>query len=122
MKVVYLNVKDGKQPEIIDIPDELETFYKLIKCDTIDIVRRKIGGKEYHIICDDEGLFDQPAIPSLINHNYGVDLVGNLIICNCDEQGELQSLTDVEAERIINQTYLSINFENQIEHYILKQR
>ena len=59
MKVIYLNVVDRKAPEVLDVDDKLETYQRLIGCDCIDIVRREIGGKPYHIICDDEGFILQ---------------------------------------------------------------
>ena len=42
MKAIYLNVNEDKKPEIVDIEDDLKTYYKLIQCDSIDIVTRNI--------------------------------------------------------------------------------
>lgn len=63
MKAIYLNVNENQMPEVLDITDELETYYKLCQCTCIDIVTRKIGKTPYSIVCDDEGLFvDSPKL------------------------------------------------------------
>ena len=43
--------------QFVEIKDDLDDFYRLLNCDTIDIVQRSIGGVVYEIICDDNGLF-----------------------------------------------------------------
>ena len=84
------------------IQDNLDTFYKVIKCDTIDIVRRKIGKKYYNIICDDEGLLKEKSI-ALMEKEHREILVGNLIITGLeDKNGELTSLTEKEQTDIIS--------------------
>ena len=102
IKVVYYNIIDNERPAIMDIEadDNNETFHKLLKCNTIDIVRRGILTNYYQIIVDDEGLFRENRKVSAISLSKGYcPLVGNLIICK--SQGEdLIGLTDDEA-RII---------------------
>ncbi len=102
MKVIYLNVNDSKAPEMLDIKDDLGTYYNLIDCRSIDIVRRKIGQQYFNIVCDDEGLLkDRPRI-SAISDLGEILLVGNLVICSGEitEDGDLIGLTDDEAEYI----------------------
>lgn len=98
MKVVYLNVSENKAPEVLDIKDELQEFYRLIKCDTIDITRRKIGNHYYDIICDDEGLWGDCKISAIDNLGQPM-LVGNLIVCD-SEYGYEKSLTDEQVAEI----------------------
>lgn len=99
MKVVYLNVQENKEPEVLDIKDELQEFYRLIKCSHIDITMRKIGKNYYDIICDDEGLFvEEPKISAIDNLGQPM-LVGNLIICDHDG-GDLKGLTDEQVEEV----------------------
>ena len=43
MQVIFLNVNDNKAPEKLNIKDDLQSYYNLLECNTIDIVRRKIG-------------------------------------------------------------------------------
>lgn len=82
----------------------LESYYKLIGCRVIDIVRRKIGNRYYEIICDDEGLLvDQPII-STVNRRGGVMTVGNIIITGrADNEGNLTGLTENEIKFIQRQ-------------------
>ena len=69
-------------------PQGLEDYYKLIDCETIDIVNRDINGNRYDIICDDEGNmtdlsdkdidFIMENIKRIPTKNYPE---GNLMIC-----------------------------------------
>lgn len=61
MQVIYLNVNANKAPEKLNIKDELQSYYNLLECNTIDIIRRKIGKRYFHIICDDEGMLVEGA-------------------------------------------------------------
>ena len=82
---------------------ELEDYYRLIGCDCIDIVARKIGDKYLEIICDDEGLLKENPRISAVDKNMKPTLVGNLLIAGpTDEDGELTSLTDKDIELIKN--------------------
>lgn len=103
MKVVYLNVKEGKEPEVIDIKNELSEFYKLIDCRHIDITYRKMRGKTYAVVCDDEGLLkEKPIVSFLTVHPFerNLDLVGNIVIANIKED-DLDDLTDEDVENIM---------------------
>lgn len=84
--------------------DGLESYYKLIGCRCIDIIRRKIGNRYYEIICDDEGLMvDQPIISS-VNRRGEIMTVGNIIITGkADYEGNLTGLTDNEINYIQRQ-------------------
>ena len=85
------------------IADDLDTFYRLLRCRTIDIVTRKIGirGRAFDIICDDEGTFvDDPRI-SAIDKIGRAMLVGALLIVGpADDDGELTSLTSGDIRLI----------------------
>ena len=56
MKVLLIDT-DTLQPQVVETAGGLQEWYRLIKCDLIDIVSRKIGGRYNDIIVDDEGLF-----------------------------------------------------------------
>ena len=104
MKAFYLNVQKNKNGKLIEIEDNLETFYELIQCRCIDIVRRRIGNKPFEIICDDEGALVETPIISAIDSNGNIMLVGNLIVFSGDvtEDGELTELKSDEIEEIRN--------------------
>ena len=91
-KVGYLIDPEG-QASVVEIPNSLDGYYKLLDCQTIDIVKRKIGGKYYDIVCDDEGLFkDNPHI-SMIDSTGMAMIVGRFLVCNHDGKGNEASLT-----------------------------
>lgn len=92
------------------IKDTLPDFYKLLDCELIDIVRRKIGGVYYDVVCDDEGLFKNPCFPSALTDDGQVALVGSLFICfGNDNTGELESLSDYHIASIFNKVVLYDN-------------
>ena len=120
MKAIYLNVLEKKQPEIIEIEDNLKTYYKLINCKTIDIVTRSIENNYFSFVCDDEGLFVEKPITSAVDKKSKVQFVGNIIICglpNCE--GEMISLTDEECELILKNAFKVIDLRTRQIHYII---
>ncbi len=112
---VYFNAeKHGTAPEIREYVDELKSFYEFIGCETVDIVRRQIGGRTYHIICDDTGLFKEKPILSATDIMFNPELVGNLIITGeSDIEGDLHGVTLDEAKYILS------NFFRIAERYVL---
>lgn len=78
MRGYLIDVIEGKMHSV-DVFD-LEDYQKFIHCQTIDIVSRTIGDREYEIICDDEGLSKRPALVSAVNNDGQPMLVGNLIV------------------------------------------
>lgn len=91
---------------VVEIPDELEEFYKILKCDCIDITVRAIGGKcrkKFDIVCDDEGLLKEPQKISAIDNMGNPQLVGNLfIVGGADEEGNLTSLSEYDESYLMS--------------------
>lgn len=91
------------EPRVIDA--DLQTYYRLLHCDCIDIVTRKIGtnrsSRVFDIICDDEGLLqDDPLISAIDNLGRGM-LVGALLITGtADAKGDLTDLTEKDVQFI----------------------
>lgn len=89
----------------VEIPDELDEFYRILNCDCIDIVSRRIGWrakKRFNIVCDDEGLFKDPQKISAIDNMGHPQLVGNLfIVGGTDPEGNLTGLSKAEADYIL---------------------
>ena len=101
MKMLFLDVKN-KNVSMVEA-NELEDYYRLIGCRTIDIVSRAIGDVRVKIVLDDEGgLFDYPKVSAI-----GIDgtpmLFGNLLIASgrVTEDGELTELTEYEVDEIM---------------------
>lgn len=89
----------------VEVEPSLDEYYRLLGCDTIDMVDRRLGynrsHKDFTIICDDEGLMcDEPRI-SAIDNLGKVMLVGNLLVTQCNGEGENVGLTDKDADFVI---------------------
>ena len=95
----------------VTVKHTLEDYYKLLGCELIDIVTRKIGGKYYDIIIDDEGLFkDEPVVTGL--QEDGSPLVGSLLVVGLpDSEGESTDLTDSDIEAISKSVKYAYNFD-----------
>lgn len=88
----YLIDPAAKKAAPVTIQDTLESYYSVLGCDTIDIVRRRIGKRRYTIVCDDNGLLSDDPLISAIDPFGRVMLVGALLIVN-DDGPNLASLT-----------------------------
>lgn len=77
--------------------DTLEDIRKILDVENIDIAVRKIGNFTYDIICDDEGLL-KDSLPSAVTDKDEVQLVGNLLLVNHDEEDNFTSLTDEQIK------------------------
>ena len=102
MKMLLLDVKnrDVKMVEANDLDD----YYRLIGCRTIDIVSRTIGDVKVEIILDDEGaIIDKPKV-SAIDIDGTPMLFGNLLVASgrVTEDGELTELTRAEIDEIMD--------------------
>ena len=98
LKTILLDVKN-ETVSTIEVEDNLDSFYEKLDCDLFDIVTRKIGGKYFDVMCDDEGLFNDPKISAI--DNYGeIMFVGNLMFFHEDNDGNLVSLSDDDIKHI----------------------
>ena len=93
---LFLVSIEDKKAEKVEIDHSLQAFYDTIHCfnDTIDIVSRKIGGKYFDVICDDDGLAREPHHCSAVDNEGEPMLVGSFLVANHDEAGDTRSLTD----------------------------
>lgn len=85
--------------EVVKVENSLIGLYKILDCDLIQVVERKIGAKVYDIICDEEGLL-KPNFQSALCTNYAENLYGNILIVNHDDEGDFTSLNDDEIKDI----------------------
>ena len=81
----------------VTIDKTLESYYKTLHCDMIEIPTYKFGGKNFDVICDEEGLIKggQPVI-SAIDAAGKPALVGSLLIVNTN----CRSLSEADIERL----------------------
>lgn len=86
----------------------LDDIYKMLKCEVIDIVERKVGEKCFDFIVDDNGLLkpDRKVAVAVRQKKFGVceELVGNVFICSHNDDGELLSISEQDIEYIKKHT------------------
>lgn len=116
IKVFYIDKlgsanPEGTKPLVMDIEPTLDAYYELLDCSTIDITSRKIGGKYFDIILDDEGLLKGSPVVTAVDSSPQRKpmLVGNLIICNMNDEGEEVSLSDDDVELIADNIIFAMN-------------
>ena len=74
MRVLVIDPEEGAPREEMT-PGSLEELCRLCKCDNIDIAVRKVGGREYDFIMDDDGPFNMGARVSAPDLRAGAALV-----------------------------------------------
>lgn len=83
---------------VVEIADELDEFYRILNCDCIDIVVRRIGSKLFNIVCDDEALLKETQKISAIDNLGQPMLCGSLFIVGGETiGGDLTGLELSEA-------------------------
>ena len=102
MKMLLLDVKN-REVKMVEV-NELDDYYRLIGCRTIDIVSRSIGDVRVEIVIDDEGaIIDKPKV-SAIDIDGTPMLFGNLLVASgrVTKDGELTELTRAEIDEIMD--------------------
>ena len=84
----------------IDEADTLNEYYRLLGCQCIDMVPIDVDGYSYDVVCDDEGLFREPMVPTLYISEEQV-LFGNLAFVKSDEEGYTVGLDKEDIERLL---------------------
>ena len=84
----------------IDEADTLNEYYQLLGCRCIDMVAIDVDGYSYDVVCDDEGLFREPMVPTLYISEEQV-LFGNLAFVKIDEEGYIVGLDKEDIERLL---------------------
>ena len=84
----------------IDEADTLNEYYRLLGCQCIDMVPIDVDGYAYDVVCDDEGLFREPMVPTLYISEEQV-LFGSLAFVKIDEEGYTVGLDKEDIERLL---------------------
>jgi len=96
---------DGRGVNAVSVKNELFDLYDLLKCSYIDIVHRRIGGKTYAMVCDDEGALKSDAKVSAFYETGAPALFGNILIVKDNKKGDdVISLTDKECTSVMSST------------------
>ena len=118
---VYIEVGKEKAPAVIEFNDDLDEIKRLINCDAIDVVHRKIAGKNYVVICDDEGLLKSNPIPSVVYYDktgaLRPNVFGNVIIC-ADQGEDIKSLNKNEISDILY-SIVPYKMQGKLEHAVV---
>lgn len=100
----------GDTFKVMEVADNLDTWYKLLKCDYIDIVSTKVGDVDVDIVCDDEALLKEDSICRATTHHHEPALFGRLFVCGrADAEGNLTSLTAEQCEEVLRNVALTIS-------------
>lgn len=99
LKTVLIDVWENSA-HTVEVDHALDAFYKMLNCDLIDFAYISIGGKEYAVMCDDEGLFQEDIRPSLISHTGMPLLVGSLMFFLSSDDGDILSLQPEDIDII----------------------
>jgi len=112
---ILVNVTEGVARKAT-IERSLNSYYKTLGCECIDIVNRRLGGYRFDIICDDEALLKDDPIPSAFGIEDQPMLFGNLFFCKHDGEGNEISLNDRECELILSRCIRVRSAENPGKH------
>lgn len=101
-KMILIDVNNN-QFDIVEV-EGLDDYYKALSCSCVNIIRRKIDGKPFVIICDDEGFLARSPKISAIDSASRVMLVGNLLITSGEitAGGELTSIKTDELVTVLD--------------------
>lgn len=85
-KLVDIYFVDSKTMEVkrMKVEDKLDTYYKLINTNSIEVIARNINGNITQIICDEEGKLKRSQYISGMSDDNRETLVGNLVIKSTD--------------------------------------
>jgi hypothetical protein len=101
---------EAAKASVVEISDELESYYKLLDCSLIEFTERKIltgkptedkDEKNFNIVCDEEGLLKPDPKISAIDIYGNPELVGKLFITGLAKNGNLTSLSKEEQDRVL---------------------
>lgn len=112
---------NGDNTGLVEIGDgnHLKQFYDLIGCRCIDITVRKVGGKPYNIVLDDEGLLvGEPTISAIDGEMHSM-LAGNLILFGMADDMDLASIEAADVPNIIGNMYEVFDFDTLKTHPIV---
>lgn len=99
--VVNVKAEQGESPVYVKECNELQDFYDAIKAEPFDIAVCNVGGRNFDFFVDDEGLFEDNPIPSVMDAHFKALLVGNVVIANHDNEGNTTDLSDDDIRLIM---------------------
>lgn len=81
----------------------LADYYRLLRCELIDICEVMIEGRRFDFIVDDEGLLKGPAKPSAFSSDQKPLFAGSILVCHNDPETGLEiGLTNDEISLLLS--------------------
>ena len=107
IKMVLFDPTSDLNMEVVEMEvsttrNELQAIYEWIECSTIDIVQRKMNGRIYDFIVDDEGLLKDRPIMSAVHQDETPSLFGLTLITKHDEEGNNVGLNEEEIIDVLS--------------------
>lgn len=121
MKVLFIEAGKNRFRSM-DIEDELSEFYELIGCNCIDIAVRKVKGKPFDFIVDDEGLLKTDVKFATANRSLTEAFAGNVIVCGtADAEGRQTSLTDEDVRLLLSNRAMIVQGTSHYEILLMDE-
>lgn len=98
MKMLYVSQRKFL---LVDVEPKLQEYYEVLGCDLVEFVKRNIGGRNFYLICDEEGRFKQFNAVTAFNKGFEPDIVGAMLVCGIDERCNERDLTDEELTILV---------------------
>ena len=117
-KSVLVDVNNGTV-KVVETNGKFKEFYPLIDCRYIDIVSRKIGGRWYDIVCDDEALLIADPKVSAVDKNNNPMLFGSLLFFKNDGGEDLVGVDDEDINVIKENIVMAVNKETGDIHPVV---
>lgn len=113
----------GTMPRVYELEyNSYKDFYPILECDMFDIQTRKFNDTYLDIYCDDEGLYKEDNKISIVTQDNGSiveTIVGNVFICNHNNQGDSISLTEEEIKEVMSTIRVYLTLSNKTEDSIV---
>lgn len=111
MRAMLLDV-NTQEVKVVDVESDIHAWYKLLDCDLVEMPERRIEGKYFTFICDEEGLLKNSPIVSVMGKDE-VMIVGSVLICNTDyETCDVTDLTEEDIQLISKHIKQLIDFRS----------
>ena len=101
MRTILIDVKNKRFAKL-NVKDDAAEWARLCNCKYVKQIHRNIGHKPFTIVYDEDGLLKQEQIPSALDINNEVALVGNLLIFDYSAGVNIEELSKDNARYVIN--------------------
>jgi hypothetical protein len=116
---VYRIAEDKEFTGVIEIRKDLDSYYKAMDCELIDVVQVKLGSRKYDIIVDDEGMLKPDFVITAVDPTLERYLAGNILIAKYTGNGNFGSISETDIKNIENNLLKRIVDDNRIAPVIL---